>query len=122
MMTVEAKKSKTCNATSAPGKIPLRYFDRACRAALTASETVSKKPQVTTRPRLARRARTSRLSVEDFGLAFQMAFIADWTSPNTPVAVTISTTTPTMVAHDARIVLVGALDHFLQRLGRLLAH
>jgi hypothetical protein len=43
-------------------------------------------------------ARTRRLSVEDFGLAFQMAFIADWTSPNTPVAVTISTTTPTIVA------------------------
>jgi hypothetical protein len=53
---------------------------------------------VTTRPRLASRARTRRLSVEDFGLAFQMAFIADWTSPNTPVAVAISTTKPTIAA------------------------
>jgi hypothetical protein len=53
---------------------------------------------VTTRPRLASRARSRRLSVDDLGLAFQMAFIADWTSPNTPVAVTISTTMPAIVA------------------------
>ena len=53
---------------------------------------------MTTRPRLASRARTSRLSVEDLGLAFQIAFIADWTSPNTPVAVTINATMPTIMA------------------------
>ena len=44
------------------------------------------------------RARTRRVSVEERGLAFQMAFIADWTSPNTPVAVAISATMPTIVA------------------------
>ena len=59
---------------------------------------MSRNPQVRTRPRLASRARTSRLRVEERDLAFQMAFIADWTSPNTPVAVTISATMPTIEA------------------------
>ncbi len=54
---------------------------------------------MTTRPRLARRARISRVWVECGGAwVFQIAFIADWTSPNTPDVATIKTTMPTTVA------------------------
>src|SRR4029077_18151480 len=77
---------------------PWRYWDNPSNAALTAKDTVSRKPEVRTKPRLASRARTNRFRVEERGFAFQMAFIDDWTSPNTPVAATMNATTPMMEA------------------------
>ena len=48
---------------------------------------------------LTSRARNNRLIVDVWGgAAFQMAFIADWTSPNTPETAMNSTITPTTVA------------------------
>jgi hypothetical protein len=55
-------------------------------------------PSAATNPTLVARARMSRDRVVPFGLAFHMAFSADCISPNTPDAVAINVTMPTIVA------------------------
>ena len=100
MRTIEIVTSTTVRKTAAAGKVSLRNLPSACRAALVTRDTVIRKPDVATNPRLAARACAKREKVERWlvPVAFQMAFKADWTSPNTLVADTIRAPMPTIVA------------------------
>ena len=80
------------------GRMKLRWLPNAVSAALTTSETMSRKPIAATNPKLAARARISRDTVVPFGSALQIAFSADCISPNTPEAVAVSVTMPIIVA------------------------
>ena len=72
---------------------------------------------------LTSRPRSRRVTVEfRTEPAFQIAFIADWTSPNTPEMAMNRTTRPMIVARVPFARPGGAFDHALQRHGGLMAH
>jgi hypothetical protein len=87
MSNSETTKFRPLRSNRPNGRTELIWLPKAERAALTTSETMSKKPSAATNPRLAARARTSRDRVVPVGRTFHMAFNADCISPNTPEAV-----------------------------------
>ena len=94
----DTAKFRKCSSTWVNGMMPFSTWPTAAMAAPTTSDTSSMKPSDTTRVRLVSRALISRVTELPSGLARQMAFSAVCISPNTPLAVTISDTTPMMVA------------------------
>ena len=80
------------------GSAALICAAKAVNAALTASETINRKPNAATSPRLLARAWTQRPTVVPFASAFQTLFSAACISPNTPDAVTISVMMPIAAA------------------------
>ena len=88
----------------------------AASAAVTARETISRKPIATTRPNERKRSITnaSRFT-PGFGLTRQIVFSAAWSSRNAPVAATTKAMLPTTVATYPSSSLTRSLKKTLHR-------
>ncbi len=89
----------------------------AASAALTVSDTSSRKPIATTRPNERRRSITNALScVPGLGFTRQMVLNATCSSRNAPVEVSRKVSAPSTVATRAGTLLAGAFEKRLNRL------
>ena len=80
------------------GRTEFSWSPNAVSAALTTSETMRRNPSAATNPRLVARARMSRDTGVPFWLGLPYGIQSGLHFPNTPDAVAINVTMPTIVA------------------------